>query len=218
MQSAALTAPLDGAEAPSHTATDEVAEKSQPRTRLEVDARRAQLLKLGRELFTSRSYDDLSIEEIARIGGISKGLLYHYFPSKRVFYVESVREAAGELLQQSAPSEDLTPLERLRAGIDAYLDYVENHKSVFATLMWRGIAHDPEVGGIVQSTKLLFFDRLFTEVSNSPIGRNALRGWVAFIEASVLDWIEHNDVSQHELAELFVAIFQQILERPVAAH
>jgi AcrR family transcriptional regulator len=218
MQSAALTAPFDGVETPSQTATDEVAVKSQPRTRLEVDARRAQLLKLGRELFTTRSYDELSIEEIARIGGISKGLLYHYFPSKRVFYVESVREAAGELLQQSAPPEDLTPLERLRAGIDAYLDYVENHKSVFATLMWRGIAHDPEVGGIVQSTKLLFFDRLFTEVSNSPIGRNALRGWVAFIEASVLDWIEHSDVSQQDLAELFVGIFQQILERPAAAH
>lgn len=194
------------------------APKSQPRTRLEVDARRAQLLKLGRDLFTTRAYDDLSIEEIARIGGISKGLLYHYFPSKRVFYVESVREAAGELLYQAAPPEDLTPLERLRAGIDAYLAYVECHKSVFATLMWRGIVHDPEVSGILESTKLLFFDRLFTDVANSPIGRNALRGWVAFIEASVLDWIEHSDVGQSELSDLFVAVFRQILERPACGH
>src|SRR5688572_10327696 len=142
MPSAALHLPLAGASTAPQTSIEEIAPKSQPRTRLEVDARRAQLLKLGRELFTTRAYDDLSIEEIARIGGISKGLLYHYFPSKRVFYVESVREAAGELLQQTAPAEDLTPLERLRTGIDTYLSYVERNKSVFATLMWRGIVHD----------------------------------------------------------------------------
>jgi AcrR family transcriptional regulator len=218
MPSAALTLPLHGASAPPRVPAEELAPKSQPRTRLEVDARRAQLLKLGRELFTTRAYDDLSIEEIARIGGISKGLLYHYFPSKRVFYVESVRQAAGELLEQTAPSEDLSPLERLRAGIDAYLSYVERNKSVFATLMWRGIVHDPEVSGIVESTKLLFFDRLFTDVSNSPIGRNALRGWIAFIEASVLDWIEHSDVDRHELSDLFVSVFQQVFERPASAH
>jgi AcrR family transcriptional regulator len=218
MPSAALILPLDGASAPPRAPAEELAPKSQPRTRLEVDARRAQLLKLGRELFTTRAYDDLSIEEIARIGGISKGLLYHYFPSKRVFYVESVRQAAGELLEQTAPSEDLSPLERLRAGIDAYLSYVERNKSVFATLMWRGIVHDAEVSGIVESTKLLFFDRLFTDVSNSPIGRNALRGWIAFIEASVLDWIEHSDVDRRELSDLFVSVFQQVLERPASAH
>jgi AcrR family transcriptional regulator len=218
MPSAALTLPFHGASTPPRAPAEELAPKSQPRTRLEVDARRAQLLKLGRELFTTRAYDDLSIEEIARIGGISKGLLYHYFPSKRVFYVESVREAAGELLQQTAPAEDLTPLERLRTGIDTYLSYVERNKSVFATLMWRGIVHDPEVGSIVESTKLLFFDRLFTEVSNSPIGRNALRGWVAFIEASVLDWIEHCDVERRDLSDLFVSVFQQVLARPAAEH
>jgi AcrR family transcriptional regulator len=218
MSSAALTLPIVGAPTPQQTPDEELAPKSQPRTRLEVDARRAQLLKLGRELFTTRAYDELSIEEIARIGGISKGLLYHYFPSKRVFYVESVREAAGELLQRAAPPEDLTPLERLRAGIDAYLSYVERNKSVFAALLWRGIIHDPEVNGIVESTKLVFFDRLFTEVSKSPIGRNALRGWIAFIEASVLDWIEHCDVDQRELSDLFVAVFQQILERRITEH
>src|SRR6185503_20426450 len=81
--------------------------KSQPRVRLEVDARRAQLLEVGRELFTTRCYDDLSIDEIAQAAGISKGLLYHYFPGKRVYYVESLREAAEELLRQTLAPKDL---------------------------------------------------------------------------------------------------------------
>jgi AcrR family transcriptional regulator len=64
------------------------------RARLQVDERRTQLLELGLRLFTDRSYDELSIDDIARAAGISKGLLYHYFPSKRDYYVEVVRRAA----------------------------------------------------------------------------------------------------------------------------
>jgi AcrR family transcriptional regulator len=79
----------------------EPAPKSQTRTRLEVEQRRAQLLTLGQELFSSSTYDELSIDDIARAAGISKGLLYHYFPSKRDYYVATIRVAAGELLHQT---------------------------------------------------------------------------------------------------------------------
>ena len=62
-----------------------------PRARLEVDERRAQLMKLGIELFAARAYDEVSIDELSRMAGISKGLLYHYFPTKRDFYVATVQ-------------------------------------------------------------------------------------------------------------------------------
>jgi AcrR family transcriptional regulator len=216
MPSAASTfLPNAGASTPLQT-DGETAPKSRPRTRLDVDARRAQLLKLGRELLTTRAYGDLSIEEIARRGGISKGLLYRYFKSKRAFYMESVLASAGELLQQSAPPEARTPLERVRAGIDVYLRYVERHKGVFATLIWRGLVHDQEIRNIVESTTLRFFERVLTEVSNSPIRRNALRAWVAFIEASVRDWIEHSDLEKREVTDLLMAVLQQILAAPGA--
>src|SRR5688572_13254298 len=104
----------------------EPAPRSQTRTRLEVEQRRAQLLTLGQELFSSCTYDELSIDDIARAAGISKGLLYHYFPSKRDYYVETIRAAAGELLHQTDNAVSAVPLERLRAGIDAYLGYVRS--------------------------------------------------------------------------------------------
>ena len=71
------------------------------RARLGVDERRAQLLELGLQLFSDHSYDELGVDDIARAAGISKGLLYHYFPSKRDYYVEVVRRAAGELLART---------------------------------------------------------------------------------------------------------------------
>ncbi|MBP6848431.1 MAG: helix-turn-helix transcriptional regulator, partial [Kofleriaceae bacterium] len=57
------------------------------RIRLDNDARRAQLLELGQKAFAERTYDEVSIDDIARAAGISKGLLYHYFPTKRDLYV-----------------------------------------------------------------------------------------------------------------------------------
>ena len=67
------------------------------RSRLTVDERREQLVRLGVDIFSERPYDEVSIDEIAAAAGISKGLLYHYFPSKRDFYVAVVRHGAAQL-------------------------------------------------------------------------------------------------------------------------
>ena len=199
-------------EAAPGNAHEEAAAKSQPRTRLEVDARRAQLLELGRELFTTRSLRRSEHRARSRARRNLEGLLYHYFPSKRVFYVESVREAAGELLRHTHAARNLSPIERLRAGIDAYLAYVDRHRSVFAALIWRGILHDPEVNRIVETTRTQFFDRLFTEIVTVSDRPQCPARLDRFIEASVLDWIEHPDVTQRELSDLFVAVFQEYVE------
>jgi len=179
--------------------------RSHPRSRLEVEERRAQLLRLGQELFSSRTYDELSIDDIARAAGISKGLLYHYFPSKRDYYVETIRAAAAELLRQTETASDASSLERMKTGMGAYLDYVERHKRAFATLLRSGLGFDREVSNIVEQTRLCFLDRLLTNMpAHSPCIRNALRGWIGFVEASVLDWIDHSDVAREDLLELLV--------------
>src|SRR3569623_1819861 len=69
-----------------------------PRVRLDNDARRAQLLLRARKAFSDRSYDEVSIDDLAREAKISKGLRYHYFPTKRDLYVAGLREIAEELV------------------------------------------------------------------------------------------------------------------------
>src|SRR5437879_6222914 len=66
------------------------------RRRLSVDQRRAELLRIGMELFSTRAYEEIWVEEIAELAGISRGLLYHYFPTKRDFYVAVSRAAAAQ--------------------------------------------------------------------------------------------------------------------------
>jgi len=84
--------------------------------RWEYEDGRAQLLALARKAFSDRSYDDVSIDDLAREAKISKGLLYHYFPTKRDLYVAGLREIADELVARClAIPANLAPIDRVDA-------------------------------------------------------------------------------------------------------
>lgn len=174
---------------------------------METDERRAQLLALGLGVFSSRAYDEVSMEDIARAAGISKGLVYHYFPTKRHFYVAALREASRQLLAETEPDADDPPEERLRKGLSGYLAFVEKHARAYATLMKGGIGVDKQVSGIVDKTRAEFVQRFFSapEVAThlTPALRIAVRGWIGFVESTALEWLDHREISREALLELW---------------
>src|SRR2546423_15578836 len=96
-------------------------------TRLDVDERRRRLLEQGAEMFERHSYDELSMAQIARAAGISKALLYHYFPSKQAYFAATLEQAAGELAAAVEPDPELPPVEQRTRRVDACLDCVERN-------------------------------------------------------------------------------------------
>jgi AcrR family transcriptional regulator len=190
------------------------------RARLDVDERRRQLVALGIELFSERAYDEVSIDELAQVAGISKGLLYHYFPTKRDFYVATVREAASQLLSRTAtatPSQ-MEPLARLEAGLDVYIDYVSKHGKPYQALLRSGIGTDAEVGRIVDETREAFCARLTEGApvdTTAPLVRIALRGWVGFVEATVIEWLD--DPSAADAVSLRKMLVRVLLDVVAAA-
>jgi AcrR family transcriptional regulator len=186
--------------------------KKPPRARLDVDERRAQLLALGLDLFSQRAYDAISIDEIALAAGISKGLLYHYFPTKRDFYAAAIREASRQLLDCTRPDASAAPVERMRSGLDAYLAYVERRGPAYSALLRGGIGSDPGVAVIVQETRDSFLERLVENVPASEIGptlRVTLRGWIGFVEAASLDWVERRELGREALRDLCADVLME---------
>lgn len=188
------------------------------RVRLDTDERRAQLLALARKAFSDRAYDDVSIDDLARAAKISKGLLYHYFPTKRDLYVAGLREIAGELVHAvtSVPS-DLAPIERARAGLDAYLDHITQHARAYVSLLRGGIGSDPEVAEVVDGVRTKMFDTFLLGSPFAPLLEGnvrfqiAVRGWIGFVEAATLDWCVTPRVPRTELRELLVQVLFEIL-------
>lgn len=180
------------------------------RKRLEVDERREQLLELALEMFGSRTYDEISIDEIAKAAGISKGLLYHYFPSKRAFYVAALQTASQQLIDETDVGDEL-PMgpERMQRALRAFVHYVDNHRIPFSALLRGGVGSDPEVRRIVGDTRQRLVDRIrtrFPPPADDPKTLAVLNGWLGFIEAASLRWIEEDDMTTDELCNLLVGV------------
>ena len=77
------------------------------RRRLEPQQRREQLLDIGAALFAEKPYEDVFMEDIAARAGVSRGLLYHYYPSKRDLYVAILRRASDRFLARVTPDPQL---------------------------------------------------------------------------------------------------------------
>jgi AcrR family transcriptional regulator len=188
------------------------------RVRLDLDRRRAQLLELGIDLFSKHAYEDISIDEVAEAAGISKGLLYHYFRSKREFYVETVRAASRRLQLLTMPDPQLPPPARLRAAIDAHLRYIQEHGPVYTAVYRSGVAIAPEVREILEEHRGVIV-RYFLEAMGiakaRPLLRAALRAWIAMVEGASLDWIENPAITRDELRELLVAGYAVLIARTV---
>ena len=143
--------------------------KKVARLRLETDKRRKQAVALGLARFGAKPYDEVSVDDIAEAAGISKGLLYHYFPTKRAFYTACVAEAAEQLMTAitSAARPDAEPLERLDRALSAYLDYVQEHARAYANLMIIGIGIDEECREIVDETRAKLINHLVEGMAES---------------------------------------------------
>ena len=172
--------------------------------RLDVDERRRRLLELGARLFTEHSYDELSMARIAREAGISKALLYHYFPSKQAFFQATLAETATEVLARTTPDPSLSPLAQLEASLDAYLAWIEEHASSYRKLI-ASATGAPEVreliDGIREQTARRILEGLGTD---SPRVRAAVGGWLWFMDGACLEWTEDAALSRDEVRGLLI--------------
>jgi AcrR family transcriptional regulator len=192
--------------------------RPRPRVRLENDQRRAQLIGLAKRAFSEQSYDEVSIDALAREAKISKGLLYHYFPTKRDLYVAGLTEIADELVAAiAAVPEDAAPIDRVRLGLDAYLDHVMEHSRPFVSLMRGGIGSDPEVALVIEGVRGRLFQRFLSGspfagmIAGEPRFELAIRGWIGFVEAASIDWCANQRLTRVELRELLTQILFEIL-------
>src|SRR5215208_2783186 len=119
---------------------------------MHVEDRRRQLLERGGELFATHSFSELSMARIAREAGISKALLYHYFPSKQDFFVATLQQGAEEIARRTEPDPELPPFEALAGSLDAFLGWIEENETAYRKLM-ESVGSVPEVKTLIDGIR-----------------------------------------------------------------
>ena len=91
-----------------------------------TEATREALMAAARRLFTERGYDAVGTEEIVRAAGVTRGALYHHFGGKaellEAVYERLEAESTERVARVVLGSELRSPLEAMKAGVEAFLD------------------------------------------------------------------------------------------------
>jgi AcrR family transcriptional regulator len=101
---------------------------------------RARLIEAARELFPDRGYANVSVEDIVRRAGVTRGALYHQFPDGKRDLFAAVFDAVEEdvmagIASTLAESGAEDPVAGIRAGIDATLELALDPKLAQLTIL-----------------------------------------------------------------------------------
>ncbi|MGA8987598.1 TetR/AcrR family transcriptional regulator [Aeromicrobium sp.] len=176
------------------------------RTRMSREARQDQLLDLGAELFADRSYEDVHIEELSEVAGVSRGLLYHYFPTKRAFFAAMVRRESGRMAELTTTDPALPVVDQLNQGIEIYLDYCKDHKLGVKAIFHGAASADPEIQDIIEHDLRVHHDRIVVLIEPggqaSELMRIAVRSWLQFMRSACHQWLDAQDTTRDEVRDL----------------
>lgn len=177
------------------------------RTRLDPAVRREQLLEIGARLFAERPFDEVSIEELARLADVSRGLMYRYFATKRDLLRAVVQEAADRLAVAPVPDSDLPFEEQLTARLDAYIAAFEANETLVRAASAGAASADEEVRATIAAQARGHEDNVMAALAaagavETPKLRMAVRGWVIMCRMLVLDWLNSREISRDDLLDL----------------
>lgn len=183
--------------------------------RLSVEERRAQLLEAALGLFAHRVPEDVSLDDVAEAAGVSRPLVYRYFPGgKQQLYEAALRSAAEELELCFAEPAVGALTERLSHALDRYLAFVDGHDAGFSALLRGGsVVETSRTTAIVDGVRRAAAEQILSHLDVAEPGprlRMTVRMWISSVEAASLIWLDEGkrpplDELRDWLVEQFVA-------------
>ncbi len=171
--------------------------------------RKAELLRVARELFATQSYEKVTTTEIAREAGVAYGLIAHHFGNKRGLFLAVVAQIGEELAALHDAGAGLPPAQRLRVQLAAHVDYVDRHAGGFVAMMRHGLGADPDVEASFRAWRWDAAWRVLSAIGvpadPPPVLRAAVLSWLAGVDELLLDRVQNADIEVAQVVELAVA-------------
>ena len=128
------------------------------RTRLQPDARRAQILDVAARLVLDVGLSAVSMERVAREVGISKGLVYNYFPARDALLAALLRREQSELRDRGMASalQARSYTDLIRQTTRLYLE-----QTLYRGALINALLSDPSVARLMEEDNRAERDRTF---------------------------------------------------------
>ena len=181
------------------------------RRRLSADDRRRQLVGIGLSRIIDTPIQDLSLDQVAAEAGISRGLLFHYFPTKTDFYLACIAAAGRRILRNTAPDESSAGPDQVRGMVAAMIEQIDRRRSFYLTLVHGSGVADPRVSEVYDSVRSVSTDRVMGALGLAPARRPIVHAWWAYVEDRALSWSADGTAERTESIEELVAHCERVL-------
>jgi AcrR family transcriptional regulator len=181
------------------------------RRRLSADDRRRQLVGIGLSRIIDTPIQDLSLDQVAAEAGISRGLLFHYFPTKTDFYLACIAAAGRRILRNTAPHESAAGPAQIRSMLVAMIEQIDRRRSFYLTLVHGSGVADPRVSEVYDSVRSVSTDRVMVALTLAPASRPIVHAWWAYVEDRALSWSADPPGERTESLDELVAHCERVL-------
>jgi AcrR family transcriptional regulator len=190
------------------------------RRRLEPQQRREELLDVGAAMFAEKPYEDVFVEDIAARACVSRALMYHYYPNKRELYVAILKRASNRFLARVSPDPRLPLAEQLTTGLEAHIQSLVDHPFEAVAIHRGALSYDPAIQAIIAEELNVVGQRLINQLVAQGCLRDAteiaIEGWLAFVRAAYVKWIQSQNISRADLTEMCLRAFDCALGTPTS--
>jgi AcrR family transcriptional regulator len=187
------------------------------RVRMDPDARRDQIVRVAARLFGERPYSEVSISDITTEAGIARGLLHHYFESKRELYLEVVRVSARAPLGSESAGAVGTP-QAWSTVVDSFLAAIERNPTRWLnSVNVGGAERDDEVAAILDETREILADQTLVAIglgdrADEPVVRAFVRAWGGFVQELTVEWIGRGRIDRERARRAMLATLPILVE------
>jgi AcrR family transcriptional regulator len=158
--------------------------------RLPPEERRGQLEAVAMEVAAERGYAGLSLDEVAERAGVTRNLIYHYFPRGRLDVYLAAAHAAGRELTDGWVTDAGIPLEdRLVANFTRFVEHAGTPSAAWLVLRQTESTSEPEIAAAADGYRRRVIASValnhFGTTDPPPLARAVLRAYMAFAETAL---------------------------------
>ena len=184
-------------------------------SRLDPEQRREKILDAANALFAERPYDEVSVEDIARSAGVTRGLVHHYFGGRKDVYIGLLERIGAQREDQLPLPVGRTASARVADSVSRWLDWTQANRTVWLATMAHGedIA-DPEVrrvvADLVRRAVALVAAHHADIAEDSPRLRYALECWTGLNRAATRRWL-NGEATREATQEVLASTLEHVL-------
>ncbi|HVT22704.1 MAG TPA: helix-turn-helix domain-containing protein [Mycobacteriales bacterium] len=196
--------------------------KTRPRwSRLEHDERREQILATARTLFMQRPYGAVSTIEIAEAAGVTRGLLHHYFGTKRSLYLEVVKDLVDSPVLTVLDAITATPVDQMPSWEDSvalWMDVVEANQEAWLVAISAGeTGRDRAMHDILDEARERTASQVIAvlglDEKRTPEVRALVRAFGGFAEVVTREWLQRRRLTKEQARVMLVGALPGMVDR-----